>query len=78
MVKKAEAEAAIRHLATKWASETNYVAKPGWYPSFSDFKDWLSANHFGHYLNFRSTFSASTVAEHWFEDELKRWGRGPF
>lgn len=72
MVPKAEAETAIRHLATEWAHESGYVAKPGHYPSFSDFRFWLNDKHYSHYLNFRSSVDALYVAEGWFEDELKR------
>ena len=72
MVTKAEAETAIRHLAAGWARETGYVVKPGHYPSFSDFRSWLEAKHYSHYLNFRSSADALYVAEGWFEDELRR------
>lgn len=72
-MKKAEAEAAIRSLATRWASETNYVVRSGWYPIFMDFEQWLTANGYDRYLRFRSSASPAYDAEKWFEDELKRW-----
>lgn len=71
MVTKAEAETAIRRLATEWQRETGYVVKSGHYPSFSDFRSWLEVKHYSHYLNFRSSIDAVYVAEGWFEDELK-------
>lgn len=74
MVKKAEAQSTIEYLAARWADETGYVAKQGHYPSFSNFKSWLSANNWSHYLNFRSP-TASYDAENWFEAALKNWWR---
>lgn len=46
------------------------------HPSFSSFKDWLSANGYSHYLNFRSVAGADYDAEMWFDDELgQNWRR---
>jgi len=68
---KAEAEPRVRHLAHVWAEETGYVAKPGYYPSYSSFKSWMEANGYGHYLRFRSRCGADYDVEHWLEEELK-------
>lgn len=43
MATKAEAEQAIRHLATEWARESGYVGRAGFYPSFVEFRAWLEA-----------------------------------
>jgi hypothetical protein len=75
LVKKQEAERAIRHLATEWADETGYVSKAGYYPSFSDFRGWISAKGYARYLQFRSSVDPIDVAEGWFEAELKAWSR---
>lgn len=72
MVTKAEAERAIRHLATEWARETGYVRRPGRYPSFSDFRAWLDGKHYSLYLRFRSSGrSPEDVAQDWFEAQLR-------
>ena len=40
------------------------------------FKDWLSANHYSYYLNFRSRMGSHYDAEAWFDDELgQTWRR---
>ena len=70
-MKKKEAEDGIKRLAIEWMHGTGYRPKQGWYPSFSDFKDWLEANHRSLYLNFRSEIGAETEAEQWFEAEIK-------
>lgn len=71
MMKRKEAEDGIRHLALKWMHETNYQPKPGWYPSFSDFKTWLEVKHHGVYLRFRSQTNSDAEAEGWFESEIR-------
>ncbi|WP_332773298.1 hypothetical protein [Pseudomonas sp. ESBL1] len=68
MMKKSECEPAIRHLARAWANTKEQP--PGWHPCFGEFKSWLQAKGFGHYLNFRSVMPASDVAEQWFDQEL--------
>ncbi len=75
MMKRAEAEAGIRHLATKWAEETGYKPRQGHYPSFSEFRSWVERQHYGNYFDFRSTVGAAYDAEQWFEDEVTRWSR---
>lgn len=77
MMKRAEAEAGIRDLATKWARETGYKPRQGHYPSFADFRSWVELQHYGNYFSFRSTVGAAHDAEQWFEDEIKRWTK-PF
>lgn len=75
MATKAEAEQAIRHLATEWARESGYVGRAGFYPSFVEFRAWLEAGHYSHYLDFRSNTDPLFVAEGWFEDELRQRDR---
>lgn len=73
MVTKAEAERAIRHMATEWARETGYKPQPGHYPSFSSFCQWLEERHYSGYLRFSSrSASPEILAEGWFEAELRR------
>jgi hypothetical protein len=67
-MKKQEAEAAIRHLATRWRRESGLAADA--MPSFSDFQTWLSANGFSGCLDYRSVMGALSDAEAWFDDEL--------
>lgn len=72
MIKKNEAETAIRSLINDWASE----APIGDHPSFSAFVTWLKAGGHGHYLNFRSVMGPAEDAELWFDQELgQMWRR---
>ena len=73
MTKKAECEMAIRQLVHTWAGTK--AQPPGWHPSFGEFKDWLRAQGYGHYLEFRSVMPANDVAEQWFDQELKQTWR---
>jgi hypothetical protein len=73
-MKKTESESAIRALASKWFDTLPEEKRE--HPSFYAFKDWLSANHYSHYLNFRSRMGADYDAEAWFDDELgQNWRR---
>ncbi|TCU75262.1 hypothetical protein EDE08_103482 [Bradyrhizobium sp. R2.2-H] len=73
-MKKSEAEPAIRSLATIWFD--TLPAGKREHPSWYAFKDWLSANNYSHYLNFRSRISADYDAEMWFDDEFgQNWRR---
>ena len=73
-MKKDEAEPAIRALATKWLDTLPEQNRE--HPSWYAFKDWLSVNHYSHYLNFRSRMGADYDAEAWFDDELgQNWRR---
>lgn len=73
-MKKDEAEKAIRSLATTWFDTLPEEKRE--HPSFYAFKDWLSANHYSHYLDFRSRMGANYDAEAWFDDELgQSWRR---
>lgn len=73
-MKKAEAEPAIRALATKWFYTLPEEKRE--HPSFGTFKAWLSANRYSHYLIFRSSIGADYDAEMWFDDELgQTWRR---
>jgi hypothetical protein len=73
-MKKAEAEKAIRYLATQWANTLSEEDKE--HPSFSAFKGWLAANRYSGYLDFRSVMGANYDAEAWFDEELgQTWRR---
>jgi hypothetical protein len=77
MIRKAEAEKAIRSLATKWFRRTHpAVADPSMVmPSFEDFIFWVRSQGYGHYLEFRSTLGPREDAELWFDQELKQTWR---
>jgi hypothetical protein len=72
-LKKAECEKAIRHLCGVWKLELSKADLE--HPSFSAFKEWLRANGYSHYLDFRSSVSADYDAEYWFDQEFKQTGR---
>lgn len=74
MMKKSEAEAAIRLLARQWHSTLS--AEKQEHPSFFEFKAWLRDNGYGSYLQFRSVMGPDEDAERWFDDELgQNWRR---
>lgn len=77
MVKKAEAEKAVRSLATQWFHEVHPgVADPSTVlPSFDDFILWLRFRGYGHFLEFRSTIGLRDNAEMWFDQELRQTWR---
>jgi hypothetical protein len=75
MLKMADREDAIRHLCYVWARECGIPIAPQEQPSWSQFKSWLQKNHYSHYLNLRSTTSADSVAENWFDQEFKQTWR---
>ena len=73
---KAEAETAIRELSRAWAAGNGIKLPSANLVSFSEFKSWLSANGYSHYLRFRSTMGADYDAELWFDEEMKQaWRR---
>lgn len=72
-VTKAEAEKAIRSLASEWHNEVQGADRED--PSFSVFELWLKQNGYGNYLVFRSRTSPREDAERWFIDELKQGWR---
>lgn len=74
MKKKAEAERAIRHLATEWF--LMLPADKREHPSFVEFKSWLRANGHAGFLLFRSVMGSDEDAERWFDEELgQNWRR---
>lgn len=75
MVKKGEAEEAIRHLCHEWAKECGIPREPVDQPSFSAFTSWLGTKGYSHYLRFRSVRGASRDAEDWFDKEFKQTWR---
>lgn len=74
MHKRADAELAIRRLALQWMHETGYEPRPGYFPSFSAFTNWLEANNYSRCLRFRSD-SPRSEAEGWFESEIRGYWR---
>jgi hypothetical protein len=74
-MKKTEAEPAIRSLCHEWADSVGFYPASGKQPSFADFKTWLAAKGYLHYLDFRSTMGANTDAEQWFDQELRQTWR---
>jgi hypothetical protein len=73
-MKKAECEQPIKSLAIEWrATQTSAEHE---HPHFSAFKDWLRANGYGRYLDFRSRMGADYDAELWFDQALgQTWRR---
>jgi len=69
-MKQAEAESAIRSLATKWAREVGFLRDSGEQPSYNAFRAWVQTQGYGQYLEFRSTIGAYEHAEMWFDNEL--------
>lgn len=67
---KPEAEAKLRHLFGVWAVERGIVTPSVELVSFAEFKRWLSASGYSHYLNFRSLGGADAAAERWFDDHF--------
>ncbi len=73
-MKKDVAEPAIRSLAARWFDTLPEDKRE--HPSWYAFRNWLSDNHYSHYLNFRSRMGADYDAEAWFDDELRQnWRR---
>lgn len=75
LLKKDECERAIRPLCHQWARECGLSKEQLADPSFSDFKDWLSAKGYSRYLEFRSVMGADEDAERWFDQEFKQMWR---
>lgn|GEM_PF-820285 len=75
MVKKAEAERAIRLLFWDWALETDLTPMPGWYPNAGSFMTWLKRKGHSEYLSFRTRASVHIDVEAWLDDEFKRYQR---
>lgn len=69
LMKKTEAESAIRSLCHDWVSQQTNAELV--HPSFSNFATWLEANQYGHYLKFRSLAGPEYDAEMWFDAEIK-------
>ncbi|WP_374656447.1 hypothetical protein [Dongia sp.] len=75
MMKKDDCEKAIRGLCHDWGREVGIARAAESDPSFSQFKTWLHAKGYSHYLNFRSSISADYDAEQWFIQEFKQGWR---
>lgn len=70
-MKKGECEKAIRFLCHEWRNATGLSNTPSGELSFSAFFTWLK-QHYGQYLEFRSTMGAEYMAEMWFDQEFKQ------
>lgn len=72
-MKKAEAEAAMDTLISKWAEATNQPMPPDgeYHYSFSSFWTWVENNHWS-YTQFRAIPNARYVAEMWFDDRMRQ------
>lgn len=68
-LKKAECKDPIQSLAKDWWHGLP-EPKPSM-PSWSTFKDWLRANRYDHYLNFKGSIAGTDAdAELWFDQAL--------
>ena len=75
MRKKAECEAAIRHLCSQYSSEMNIPMQADSQPSFWGFVAWVKEKGYGSYFEFRSTMGSMYDAEMWFDQEFKQMWR---
>jgi hypothetical protein len=74
-LKKEECEKAIRQLCHQWMQEANISVEKD-HPSFAAFENWMTAQGYSRYLNFRSVAGADYDAEMWFDQETKQiWRR---
>ena len=72
---KEEAERAIRALYPVWARARGLSmdgAGPSFRYNFADFKDWLSARGYSHFLDFASNTGPERDVQMWFDDEFKQ------
>lgn len=72
---KTECERAIRSLVHEWAKTQRISPGTAEIPSFSDFRSWVDAQGYSHYLHFRSVAGSSYDTEQWFDQELKQTWR---
>ncbi|GEK69563.1 hypothetical protein [Paracoccus denitrificans] len=73
-MKKADAEAGIRHLCWEFAEQNRGAMDGTGNPSFGDFLRWVRENH-PSYLDFRTTGSVSDTVEWWWAQEFKQTWR---
>jgi len=73
LIRKDEAEQAVRNFCTKWAEERGLPHQPD-DPSFSDFYSWLQQKSPGH-LKFRTSTSVRDDVERWSISEFKQGWR---
>ena len=71
-MKRSEAEPAIRHLVSQWATFAGVEVGSAEPPSFSAFKRWADEQGYSGYFVFRSTMGAQEDAERWFDEELRQ------
>ena len=72
IVKKPEAEQAIRQLTHEWAVANDIQPGSIEMPSFSAFQRWVSGRGGAAYFQFRSTRGPLEDAEDWFDQELRQ------
>lgn len=73
-MRRAEAEANIRHLCSVFAKAHNIPMDGVGEPSFSDFHRWVRENHPA-CLDFRTTGQPINDVEHWWAQEFKQTWR---
>jgi hypothetical protein len=75
-MKKAESEGALRQLVRTWLRHAGITGEAAGNASFYEFKRWLHAEGYAHYLNFRSVAGSDFDAESWFDQETgQTWRR---
>lgn len=72
LVKRPEAESAIRQLTHDWAAAHGMQSGSGEMPSFSAFRRWVLDRGGAAYFQFRSTLGPLEDAESWFDQELRQ------
>jgi len=72
IVKKPDAERAIRQLTHDWAAVHGIQAGSTEMPSFSAFHRWVLSRGGAAYFEFRSTRGPLEDAEDWFDEELRQ------
>ena len=74
-MKKEDCEKAVRSLCHEWPNAIGLSGAKLKHPSFTDFKSWLNARGYSHYLDFRSVRGPEEDAEMWFDEEFKQTWR---
>ena len=75
MIMKPEAEKCIRHLCHEWQRAEQPTAAQLEHPSYSEFKTWLGAKGYAHYLDFRSVGGSDYAAGRWLDEEFRQMWR---
>lgn len=73
-MKKADAEAGIRHLCWEFAEQNGVAMDGAGAPSFGAFLRWVRENY-PSYLDFRTAGSVADTVERWWAEEFKQTWR---